>query len=188
MSNFSAFLTRGNKRVSSKNTRDLRPTTGLVKNAMFQILDTVVEMEGAPILDLYAGTGALGIEALKQGARYCEFVERVHHRCANIRSSLDIAGFNQTSHVLNMAVGKALNVLDDQFRIVFMDPPYEQGIPARILDLLGRNSLIEPNGWIILEHSSRLTTGDKYGKLMFWKTYRYGDTSVSLFFNSEEVY
>ena len=141
---------RGTPLVEPRGMR-LRPTSGLVREALFNILgDRVID---ARVLDLYAGTGALGIEALSRGAAACTFVESDPAAVRAILESLGRAGFSAAGTVLRGRLPAALGTLEGPYDVALMDPPYAaDGIPDVLLRL---TPLLAPGGLIVYEHASR---------------------------------
>jgi 16S rRNA (guanine966-N2)-methyltransferase len=139
---------------------------------------------GARVLDLFAGTGALGIEALSRGASEAVFVDESPRALATIRENLRRTGFRDRAVVIRSEVGRALNRLGDRgFDLVFLDPPYELGPPELDADLaaLGAGRLLAEGATVAL------TRGSKSSTIVIpldWTVARrlaYGDTIVTLF-------
>ncbi|MEE9400935.1 MAG: RsmD family RNA methyltransferase, partial [Dehalococcoidia bacterium] len=101
----------------------IRPTSDLIRGAIFSMLETVAT-DWSRVLDLYAGTGALGIEALSRGAEWADFVEKKPRLCALIKENLESTGFAAQGAVYCVSAAKALSILDGEYGILFMDPPY----------------------------------------------------------------
>lgn len=123
---------------------ETRPTTDKVREALFNVLGPIDEYV---VLDLFAGTGALGIEALSRGARSCLFVEASEKVCAVIRRNVDECGFRDRSKVLardvRRVIDKGAESMGAPFDLVLMDPPYAHGLEQLALD-----ELVKPNGWL----------------------------------------
>ncbi|MCX5975638.1 MAG: 16S rRNA (guanine(966)-N(2))-methyltransferase RsmD [Coprothermobacterota bacterium] len=165
------------RRLHSRRSPGLRPTSDKVKEALFNIL--AGRVAGASFLDLFAGTGNIGLEALSRGAALCVFVERSRAGLALLRRNLQSTGLVGT--VLAMEVKTALVRLEEKglrFRLVFLDPPYERGLIAPTLTALDRSSLLEAGAIIVAEHSLREEAGAL--GLSKIRTYRYGDTALTL--------
>ncbi|MBI4203158.1 MAG: 16S rRNA (guanine(966)-N(2))-methyltransferase RsmD [Chloroflexi bacterium] len=157
----------------------LRPTSERVRNALFQLLGSAVEETA--VLDLYAGIGALGIEALSRGAASADFVEQDARLCQAIHQNLERIGFSSQGRVHRGRVEQVLPTLQGPFGVVLLDPPYAlSGVPEVLL-LLGRPGLLAPDALAALEHSSRDTVADGYGILVRRTQRRYGDTTLSIF-------
>lgn len=134
------------------------------------------------VLDLFAGTGALGIEALSRGAASAVCVERGARECAAIRENAERAGVADSLTVLAMPVAQSLASLDGPFDLVFMDPPYDDSetIPATLESLLATDELLHDDAVIVVEQSSRTLVDTRDLAIDEIATRRYGDTLVSL--------
>ncbi|MBE3088041.1 MAG: 16S rRNA (guanine(966)-N(2))-methyltransferase RsmD [Chloroflexi bacterium] len=165
------------RRLHARRSPGLRPTSDKVKEALFNIL--AGRVAGASFLDLFAGTGNIGLEALSRGAALCVFVERSRASLALLRQNLQSTGLEGT--VLAMEVKTALVRLEEKdlrFRLVFLDPPYERGLITPTLTALYRSSLLEAGAIIVAEHSLREeAVVEGLSKI---RTYRYGDTALTL--------
>lgn len=137
---------------------DIRPTSDRAKEAIFNILgDTVRE---ADVLDLYAGTGSLGIEALSRGGRLAVFVDHDQRALKSLDQNLKKTGLEEQTQVFKADVIQVLKSLQKdkrQFDLIFLDPPYriDLAVLERVLSSLGRFNLLTQRGKIVLEHSSR---------------------------------
>lgn len=153
---------------------ETRPTPDRLREALFNVLSP--EIAGTVFVDAYAGTGAVGIEALSRGAGKVIFIERARSAVAVIRDNLRALALEGRSHVIH---GKALPHLA-QFRpdIVFLDPPYEQTREyAAVLDLLGE--LAPP--LVIAQHAPRLALEESYGRLARRRELRQGDNVLTFY-------
>lgn len=166
-------------RLRSVRAAGIRPTSGLVKSAIFNILGPGA-LDGLRVLDLFAGTGALGIEALSQGAARADFVERSPRTALAIRRNLETAGLRDRARVLAMPVHKTLRTLEGPYDLVFMDPPYADTSAADILGTLASSKLLAPGATVILEHAARTPPPVPQG-LAQLETRRYGDTAVTYY-------
>lgn len=158
----------------------VRPTSGLVKSAIFNTLPPEA-VEGARVLDLYAGTGALGIEALSRGAAHADFVERSGRMCRLIGDSLAAAGLRDRSRVFAAPVERAQGMLQGPYNLVLMDPPYAEPGVANVLARLAEPGLLADGATIVLEHAHRNPPPPAAGRLVILKTRRYGDTAVTYY-------
>ena len=155
-----------------------RATADKVRGAMFNILAT--RIAGARILDLYAGTGAIGIEALSRDADSCDFVERRHALCAIIRDNLGKARLATRGRVVQAEVPRVLASLHGPYDIVFADPPYDDVESLVLVALPSLHSLLGTGGVVVVEHSPRAEVAADVGPLRFVRTRRYGDSAVSM--------
>lgn len=130
---------------------DTRPTTDRIKETLFNILQP--ELPGSRFLDLFSGSGGIGIEALSRGAEYAVFVEKNPKACTCIRENLSFTKLAENGKLLNMDVLQALRSLENKgaFDCVFMDPPYHQELERQVLEYLKESSVIHPETWIIIE-------------------------------------
>jgi len=167
-------MLRGPRRSS------LRPTRGMVKEALFSILASSAPRLGR-VLDLYAGVGALGIEALSRGADWVDFVEKDPKTCALIRENLASTGLAATARVYCTAARKALSLLSERYDIILLDPPYSGDEVDKVLGDLGESPIVGEETTVVAEHSSRRGLAPRHGRLALVKTRRYGDTSLSIF-------
>jgi 16S rRNA (guanine(966)-N(2))-methyltransferase RsmD len=128
-----------------------RPTSDKVKETLFNILSPV--LYDVNFLDLFAGSGGIGIEALSRGASGCTFIEKDKEASLCIRKNLETTHFTDVSNVYQADVMSALSTLvrGSKFDIVFMDPPYDQGLERSVLSILGRSDIIDEDTLVICE-------------------------------------
>jgi 16S rRNA (guanine966-N2)-methyltransferase len=160
-----------------KAPKNIRPTQGIVKQAIFNMVGAAIE--GAAVLDLFAGSGALGIEALSRGAASVTFVDQQARGLAILRQNLDALGFKGRSHVVRGDVVRWLEASPDAVgaaSFVFLDPPYDDVVLERALRALDGASA---GALVIVEHSRRQPL-PALARLALDRERRYGDTVVSL--------
>jgi 16S rRNA (guanine966-N2)-methyltransferase len=160
--------------------RSIRPTTSVVRQAIFSFLDNS-SANWRRVLDLYAGTGALGIEALSRGAEWVDFVERRKSCCDIIRSNLQKTGGLQRAHVYCCSVSRALAFLKNSYDIIFVDPPYSDPSADGLLANLAESSLVGEDSVVLLCHANRFSLSPDYVGLHAVRQRRYGDTFVSIY-------
>lgn len=158
----------------------LRPTSDKVRGAIFSILGRDV-VEGTRVLDLYAGTGALGLEALSRGAAQTDFVEVDARRCQQIREHLNELSLVEQGRVYTGKVERMLDSLPGGYGLVFADPPYNMDVWESLMELLCRGDLLKNDSVVVVEHRYDTGLADRYGKLALMTRRRYGDTSVSIY-------
>ena len=162
---------------------NLRPTTDQLRETLFDVLGPSVE--GATFLDAYAGTGAVGIEALSRGARDVVFIE--HHRAAAqlIRQNLAALKIDSGYALLTCAVLTGLERLEregEHFDMVFLDPPYEEIREYHhTLRQLARGSLLRPTSIVIAEHSKHIQLEENYLTLHRTRLLRHGDAQLAFY-------
>jgi 16S rRNA (guanine966-N2)-methyltransferase len=166
----------------------IRPTAAKVREAVFNILGPGVA--GARVLDLFAGTGALGIEALSRGAAAAAFVEEHPGALQVLRRNLQDLGLLDSCMVWPLPVTAALKKLagrGEVFDLAFLDPPYGGGVAAAALEALGGLSLLAPGARVVAEHSRRETLPETCGPLTLTGVRRYGDTQVAFYLAAESA-
>ena len=168
---------RGHPLVAPRG-RATRPTSDRVREALFSILGDV---EGLDVLDLYAGSGALGLEALSRGARHATFVETAHAATEAIRANVDTLEVKDRTRIVSGDVKRAFKGLPPSIGLVFLDPPYAEGGVAQVLDALTASGALVDGAWIVLEHAARNAppAGTKARELRFTRTY--GDTALTFY-------
>ena len=132
---------------------ETRPTTDRIKETLFNIIR--FDLPGCSFLDLFAGSGGIGLEALSRGAKNCVFVEKSKKACDCIRDNITFTRFTEKSRVIHKDCLNALAAMDtDQtFDVVFMDPPYGKGLENDVLSFLADSPLITANTLLIIETS-----------------------------------
>jgi 16S rRNA (guanine966-N2)-methyltransferase len=157
-----------------------RPTSDRVREALFALLESR-GVDLTAVLDLYSGTGALGIEALSRGADRCDFVEADARVCEIIRKNLRLAGYQGRSAVHCTSVSRAFPRLRPPYTLVVADPPYEYDrAESELADLLEKG-LLAPDGMLAIEHSKRKGWPEALAGRSRLVTRRHGDTSLSVY-------
>ena len=157
---------------------DTRPTTDKVKESMFNIIQ--FEIEGRKVLDLFGGTGQLGIEALSRGAAHCVFVEQRREAAAVIRENVKTCGFGEHAQVIQ---GEALAFLAscrEKFDLIFLDPPYHSDLLANCLETITRFDILREHGIILCESGMDWTIPSLKPPYEPGRDYRYGKIKLSL--------
>jgi len=159
-----------------------RPTAEKVKGAIFNILgDKVLDSR---VLDLFAGTGSLSIEALSRGAAGAVLVEKNNSACEVINQNLQLVEAQEKSKLHKMDVFTFLNQNTEEFDLIFLDPPYRQGMVPRVISHLNGHSVLKPNGVIIIETASDEKI-DGLGLFEIRISREYGDTKLWFFQGTE---
>ena len=171
-------LDRGRRLIVPRGART-RPTASKVREAIFNILGP----PPGPVLDLFAGTGALGLEALSRGAPAAVFVERDGAALGALRRNLREVGMEERATVIGADVRTALRRLaaaGEQFSWVFLDPPYVREMTG-VLEELSGSDLLSSCAVVILEHDKRMPPPASVGCLFLTDQRKYGDTELSFF-------
>ena len=157
-----------------------RPATDLVRGAIFSMLENIAS-GWDNVLDLYSGSGALGIEALSRGAGWVDFVDNEPRCCGIIKENLESTKLAANSHIYCRSVEKALLFLDKEYDIILMDPPYSNSSIGNVITQLAESKLVTTNTTVVVTHSPRMTFNSKYGSLKLLKEQRHGDSCISIY-------
>lgn len=169
------------RKLASPRGHALRPTSDRVKESIFNILGD--EVEGKIVLDLFAGTGNLGIEALSRGATKAVFVERANEALRMIQRNLLHCGFPGQAEIIPKEVSRAIPLLEargESFDLILMDPPYEKGWVLRTLLTLNRHHIYHEGSVLVIEHGRREPLPPETGGWRVVKQRRTGDTIISI--------
>ena len=173
---------RGRQLVAPKSLR-VRPTADRVKEALFSmLLSRLGEFTDMRVLDIFAGTGNLGIEALSRGASYAVFIDSHRESADIIRKNLETTGFSERGKVMVQDAAAALKSLarsEPPFHLVFLDPPYHEGHTESLLEILSNSPLIDQGTTIVAEFSSKEQIPYQFGRLQETERRVYGDTALS---------
>ncbi len=157
-----------------------RPATDLVRGAIFSILETAAS-DWSEVLDLFSGSGALGIEALSRGAGWVDLVERVSRCCDIIKQNLVKTKLAEWAHVYCSSVVKALAFLDKTYSIILIDPPYKDETIGELVKQLADSKLVGEHTIIVMTHSSRFPLQSNYETMQLFKEHRHGDSTISVY-------
>lgn len=169
---------RGRKLITVEGADLVRPTTDRVKEAIFSAIQ--FEIAGAVVVDLFAGSGQLGIEALSRGASECHFVDNAAQSIRAVRENIEHCGFGGVSKVHQMPFSAFLkSVRDGAFDIALLDPPYERKIIQKALPILIPK--MSESGVIVCEHESGCVLPKNEGGFELVKLLRHGNISLSIY-------
>lgn len=173
---------RGRNLETLKGDDIVRPTSQKIKEVMFSAIQFSVA--GARVLDLCAGSGQLGIEALSRDASMCVFVDRDRAACDIVKHNLKKTGLFQKSRVTTGDAGRFLAFTKDKFDLIFIDPPYKQGVVNHLLPLVV--PVVSAGGYVLCETESDCSLPQTMGSLELKREYRHGSTTVWLYRNNIE--
>ncbi len=165
------------RRLQTLEGEEVRPTTDKVKEAMFSVIQ--FEIPGASVLDLFAGSGQLGIEALSRGASSAVFLDSNPKAISVIEENLQHTGLRDRAVVLRQDSLTYLKLCRQKFDLSFLDPPYHRGLLQETLPYLAPNMHV--GGKIICEFEEKLKLDEKISNLVLKKCYRYGKIQVALY-------
>ena len=157
---------------------DTRPTTDKVKESLFNIIQ--FELEGRRVLDLFAGTGPLGLEALSRGAEHCTFVDQRREAVALVRENVRLCRFECRSQVVQKEALSFLSVCREKFGVVFLDPPYQSGLLEKSLEAMTQFDILQEHGIIVCESGTEWAIPTPEPPYEAGREYRYGQIKLSL--------
>jgi len=164
---------------------DLRPTGDRLRETLFDVLSAARDLAGSVWLDLYAGTGAVGLEALSRGARQVYFVESAKKHARLLRENLASLGIYIGYELHEREVAQVLPLLDSNGVVcdyVFLDPPYRmRGSYERTLGYVSQSRLLQPSSIVVAEHEKKFDPGDRFGALLRYRRLDQGDASLSFY-------
>ncbi len=179
-------------KISTLSGRDVRPTSDRVREALFQILTVKLahDWSGVRVLDLFAGSGSLGIEALSRGAEHAVFADSSRRSLECVKRNLEKTGFLSCAHLIRLDLrrpGAACRILSplSPFDLVLADPPYSKGFPASVFRLSASMPLVDRGGILVMEEFSRVSLPSVYDipgcTLTLEDVRHYGQTSLYFF-------
>lgn len=169
------------KRLVTPDGRDVRPTPEKVKEAIFSALQ--FDIEGRRVLDLFAGSGQLGIEALSRAAETATLVDSSVVSTRIIKSNIENCGFGDRTKIIQSDYLAFCAMCNDTFDIVFLDPPYKAGYLMSALKAV--LPLVSDYGFIICEHPPEVEVLENVGGFSIWRSYRYGKINVTVYRKGE---
>ena len=162
-----------------------RPTSGRVKEALFNII--ACNIENSTVLDTFAGTGSLGIEALSRGAGRAVFLDKSVECCQIIKENLSHTKLADKAEVYPTDFANGIEKLFKkgiQFDLILLDPPYNKNFIQETLKILIKNDIMKDDGIIIAEHSTSDSLSETIGRFELIDTRKYGDTMISIYHHS----
>jgi 16S rRNA (guanine(966)-N(2))-methyltransferase RsmD len=166
--------------LKTPNRIKTRPATELVRGAIFSILEARAS-DWSRVLDLFSGSGALGIEALSRGANWVDFVEHEPRCCDIIRENLKKSRFGDKARVYCCSVAKAISFLLKEYHIILMDPPYSNPTIDKIILKLADSRLIGEETILAVTHSPQRSLNSSYAALELIKEHRHGDSIIAFY-------
>lgn len=165
-----------------------RPTADRVKESIFNIIGDTIN--NSVVLDLYSGSGNIGIEFLSRGAQKCFFIESDVSTVKIIKENLDKTGLINQAYVFKNLVLDSIKILskkEKKFDFIFMDPPYNKNLVIPTLNEIHKSKVLEEQGVIIIEHESKTLLPDRVLSFIRTDTRKYGDTSVTFYKIEEDL-
>ncbi|HNU67857.1 MAG TPA: 16S rRNA (guanine(966)-N(2))-methyltransferase RsmD [Myxococcota bacterium] len=173
----------GGRKLAAPKGRGVRPTLEKVREAVFDSLGP--RFEGASVLDLFAGSGAMGFEALSRGAARVVFVDSEQRSLDAVRqNAAALKVVERSISLMALTASAAIRSLaskKERFDVVFVDPPWESGIYEQTLLELGLSGIVDPDGIVVVEHARRYPVDAVHGPLVMTRDRTYGDACVAYF-------
>lgn len=162
-----------------------RPTADRVKEAMFSIIQ--FDIPGSKVLDLFGGTGQLGIEAISRGAEHAVFVDHQDQACKLISENLKRTKFSHQAKVIRSDYLSYLKNCQDKFHIIFLDPPYVEEFLENSLKFISEIDILQSNGIIVTERPVEKALNVEISGFSRSRDYKYGNTLVTIFHKEEDL-
>lgn len=159
-----------------------RPTTDKVKEAIFSMIGPY--FDGGAVLDLFAGTGGLGIEALSRGMERAVFIDMESKSIETVKANLKSTGFESNAEIYRNEAGRAIKALEKRkyiFDLVFLDPPYRMKNGDALMTEMATRGLLSAGALLVLEYESNYTYPEEISGFLHLRTAKYGETAVSIF-------
>jgi 16S rRNA (guanine(966)-N(2))-methyltransferase RsmD len=172
------------RQLKTPSGMDVRPSSDRLRETLFNVLAAGHGVEGSRWIDLFAGTGAVGIEAISRGAAYVYFVEKAPKISRIVEANLNSVGAADQAEIVTMDTTSALRQLEgiEPVDFVFLDPPYrEEGAYLGVLRILADSPVLKPNAIVIAEHTKHFDPGDGTGALRRYRSLKQGDAVLSFY-------
>lgn len=169
------------RRLQPPQNNYIRPTTDKVKEAIFSILNSHVDLYGSRVCDLFAGTGSLGLEALSRGAAYCWFGDSSRESLKLLRENISYCRADDKSNVLAGDFRYVLDRIKDPCHVFFLDPPYDKGFLPECVERIRELGLLAPEGVIVAEHRKEEALPEEMADFRKIKEKKYGTVVISIY-------
>lgn len=171
------------RRLETLSGEEVRPTTDRIKEAVFSIVQ--FQIQGRSFLDLFAGSGQMGIEAISRGAESATFVDSKKQSVSVIKKNLETTNFSEQAKVFNMDSFHFLSMKDQEFDVAFLDPPYKTGVLEKALEMVP--AVMKKTGIILCENPVDEQLLESYGDFLLDRQYRYGKIKISTYKHKEYI-
>ena len=169
--------------IASPKGMNIRPTSDRVREAIFNLIGQ--DLSGLKVLDLFAGTGSLGLESLSRGIQHAVFVDNSQQAIKLIRKNLATCGFENSGIVLKRDLQKSATlshpVLQQRFDLLFLDPPYREGMLIPLLEKISTADILSNGSRVVVELSKHEILPSSFGNLKTADSRRYGDTMINIY-------
>ena len=170
------------QRIAFRPNPQLRPTSDKARKAIFDMFQG--EMQEKRVLDLFSGTGALGLEALSQGASHVTFVEKDRAQSREISENLEHLRLSGQATVVCSDVAEALRRAGgdrERYDFIFLDPPYDEGVASSAVEAIAAMGLVVKGGFVLVECRKKQDLPEAFGKLKLVRDKRYGQTKILIY-------
>jgi 16S rRNA (guanine966-N2)-methyltransferase len=171
------------RRLAPLQGLDIRPTADKVKGAIFNLIGQ--DLADFEVLDLFAGTGGLGIEALSRGARHCVFVDHALQAIRQVQKNIDLCKYEAQGTIVRQDLSRGLPqgpaIRNRRFNLVFLDPPYGKGLVENLLEEMSKQTVLYTGALLVAESSKRDLLPEQLGPIRMIKFKSYGDTKITIF-------
>jgi 16S rRNA (guanine(966)-N(2))-methyltransferase RsmD len=177
------------RRLRTVEGLDVRPTSDRLRETLFNILTS--HIEESRFLDICAGSGAIGLEAISRGARQVTFIDNSRRACSIIEANLRALGAEDLSVIINRDAAAALKQLaqaGEVFDIAFLDPPYASGIYHTVMRLLDERPLLSGDAIVVVEHRAKTPPEERYGRLRMYRVVKQGESALAFYTASREEF
>ncbi|MCI8303029.1 MAG: 16S rRNA (guanine(966)-N(2))-methyltransferase RsmD [Lawsonibacter sp.] len=166
------------RRLKEPQGMETRPTTDKVKESLFNIIQ--FEVEGRRVLDLFAGTGQLGLEALSRGAEHCVFVDQRREAAALVRENIKLCRFEDRAQVVQEEAQWFLRSCKERFDVIFLDPPYGTNLLEQCVEKIARFDILREHGIIVCESKAEWSAPALETPYETGREYRYGQVKLTV--------
>ena len=173
------------RRLMTPSDNRVRPTTDKVKEAVFSMVAGY--LPGSVVVDLFAGTGNLGLEAISRGAARAYFVDKDRTSISMVRENVKHCKVEDRSVILWSDFKSVFKKINDKVDVIFLDPPYSAGYMEECFSIIAESEILEEDGRIVAEHSSAETLPEEMSGMVLIKSKRYGKISVSIYEKQEAL-
>ncbi|MBK5245886.1 MAG: 16S rRNA (guanine(966)-N(2))-methyltransferase RsmD [Peptostreptococcaceae bacterium] len=167
------------RRLNTPRNNKIRPTTDKVKESIFSMLMPYIE--DAVVIDLFSGTGNLGLEAISRGAKHCYFGDNERESLLLTKDNIIYCKVENQATIISGEFERVLERISEKADVIFLDPPYKAGLLERCLKKIEELSILSEDGVIVIEHGKREILEDQIGIFTKMKEKRYGTILVSVF-------
>ena len=169
--------------IASPKGMNIRPTSDRVREAIFNLIGQ--DLSGLKVLDLFAGTGSLGLESLSRGTQHAVFIDNSQQALKLIRKNIVTCGFENSGIVLKRDLQKSATlshpVLQQRFDLLFLDPPYREGMLIPLLEKISTADILSNGSRVVVELSKHEILPSSFGNLKIADSRRYGDTMINIY-------